>query len=110
MTKRMSAVAISGVLGFPLLAAADSSSVQIYGTLLPFLDNARTNSATAPRLSPANGGASQVPAAAYTGITSPGRNRITAGSVAQALRTSEAQSAFSQPLAGRRPDVADARV
>jgi predicted porin len=85
----MFAVAISGVLGFPLLAAADSSSVQIYGTLLPFLDNARTSSATAPGLSPANGGASQVPAAAYTGITSPGRNRITAGTSNIGFRGSE---------------------
>ena len=73
------AVCLVGACAFPMLASAQASTVQIYGTLLPFLDNVQTTGATSPGLSPATGGASLVPASAYTGLSLPGRNRITSG-------------------------------
>ena len=73
---------------FPFAAVADDSTVQIYGTLLPFFDNARTRGATEPGLSPANGGATQVPAGAYTGLNAPGRNRLSAGTSSIGFRGS----------------------
>ena len=47
----------------------------------PSLDHVKTSGATAPGLSPANGGATQVAAAAYTGDLGnlPARNRMTSG-------------------------------
>jgi len=62
-----------------MLLSAQATPVQIYGTLLPFVENIQTTGATAPGLSPATGGASLVPAAAYTGLNLPSRNRITSG-------------------------------
>jgi predicted porin len=60
---------------------AQASEVQIYGTLLPFMDHVKSTGATAPGLSLANGGATQVAASAYTGDLGnlPARNRITSG-------------------------------
>ena len=65
----------------PMGAWAQASEVQIYGTFLPFLDHVKTSGATAPGLSPANGGATQVAAGAYMGDLGnlPGRNRMTSG-------------------------------
>lgn len=68
-----------GVLALPLSAHAQEGSVSVYGTLQPFLDNFRTSDATLPGLSPATGGATQVPAEAYTGEDLPNRWRITSG-------------------------------
>ena len=68
-----------GVFALPLTAHAQEGSVSVYGTLQPFLDNFRTSDATLPGLSPANGGASQVPPEAYTGEDLPNRFRITSG-------------------------------
>jgi predicted porin len=68
-----------GAFALPLTAHAQEGSVSVYGTLQPFLDNFRTSDATNPGLSPANGGASQVPAEAYTGEDLPNRWRITSG-------------------------------
>jgi len=68
---------LAGAVMLPL--AAQAPGVQIYGTLLPFLDSASTTGATAPGLSPATGGASQVAASAYTGLDLPARRRITSG-------------------------------
>ncbi|NTV76065.1 MAG: porin, partial [Holophaga sp.] len=78
MNKRI-ATCLAGACAFPALVFAQAGPVQIYGTLLPFLDNVQTSGATAPGLSPATGGASLVPASAYTGINLPTRNRITSG-------------------------------
>jgi predicted porin len=66
---------------WPALLAAQASETQIYGTFLPFLDHIKTSGATAPGLSPANGGATQVAASAYTGDAGvlPPRNRMTSG-------------------------------
>ncbi|WP_306590191.1 porin [Geothrix sp. 21YS21S-4] len=60
---------------------SQASDVQIYGTFMPFLDHIKTSGATAPGLSPANGGATQVAASAYTGDLGnlPARNRMTSG-------------------------------
>ena len=68
-----------GVFALPLSAHAQEGSVTVYGTLQPFLDNFRTSDATPPGLSPANGGATQVPLEAYTGEDLPNRFRITSG-------------------------------
>ena len=70
-----------GTCLFPLGLSAQVSEVQIYGTFLPFLDHVKTSGATAPGLSPANGGTTQVAAAAYTGDLGnlPARNRMTSG-------------------------------
>jgi len=72
---------LAGACVLPFCASAQASDVQIYGTFLPFLDHVKTSGATAPGLSPANGGATQVPLGAYTGDLGnlPGRNRITSG-------------------------------
>lgn len=79
MKKRLAAFAVAGGLAFPVATLAQVTEVHVYGTLLPFLDNVRTTGATDPGLSPATGGASQVPAAAYTGQSLPNRLRITSG-------------------------------
>ncbi|BDU78140.1 porin [Mesoterricola sediminis] len=76
---RRTLLPLAGAALLPAIASAQSVNVQIYGTLLPFLDTARTSGATAPGLSPASGGASQVPASAYTGQDLPERRRITSG-------------------------------
>src|SRR4029079_14273530 len=60
-------------------AHAQEGSVSVYGTLQPLVDNFRTSDATLPGLSPANGGATQVPPKAYTGEDLPNRFRITSG-------------------------------
>jgi predicted porin len=78
MSKRL-ITCVASACAFPVLLAAQASPVEIYGTLLPFLDNVQTSGATAAGLSPATGGASLVAASAYTGINLPGRNRITSG-------------------------------
>ena len=66
---------------WPALLTAQVSETQIYGTFLPFVDHIKTSGATAPGLSPATGGATQVAASAYTGDLGnlPGRNRMTSG-------------------------------
>jgi predicted porin len=66
-------------------AEAESPKAEIYGYLLPFLEYARTTGATAPGFT---GGASQVPAAAYTGVNDPARFRMTAGTSAIGFRGS----------------------
>jgi len=72
---------LASACALPLSLSAQASDVQIYGTFLPFMDNVKTSGATAPGLSPANGGATQVPLGAYTGDLGnlPARNRITSG-------------------------------
>ncbi len=91
MSKRI-ALCLAGACAFPALALAQAGPVQIYGTLLPFLDSVQTTGATAPGLSPATGGASLVPASAYTGVNLPSRNRITSGTSNLGFRGSFAVS------------------
>lgn len=69
-----------GASALPFSASAQASDVQIYGTLLPFVDHIKTSGATVG-LTQANGGATQVADAAYTGDLGnlPGRNRMTSG-------------------------------
>lgn len=57
-------------------ARGDTVNVEVYGTLLPFLDSAKVYGATA---TPIPGGPSQVPATAYTGQELPARGRLTSG-------------------------------
>ncbi|HLP31317.1 MAG TPA: hypothetical protein VK150_08140, partial [Geothrix sp.] len=81
MKSRTLLFSLVGACALPLSLSAQASDVQIYGTFLPFLDHVKTSGATAPGLSPANGGATQVAASAYTGDLGnlPGRNRMTSG-------------------------------
>lgn len=69
----------ASIAAAPALASALEGDVTIYGTLLPFADNARIVNATAPGVSPANGGATQVPGSDYTGAAVPQRFRLTSG-------------------------------
>lgn len=57
-------------------AAADGPDLEIYGTLLPFLEFTGTSGATDPGFA---GGADQVGAGAYSGINDKGRFRMTVG-------------------------------
>ncbi len=57
-------------------AMAETVNVEVYGTLLPFLDSAKTQGATSP---PLTGRPNQVPAAAYTGVNQQARGRLTSG-------------------------------
>lgn len=68
------------------LAGAAHADVVIYGTAMPFLDEARTTGATqgVPTNKP-----NQVPASAYTGVNDPRRARITVGTSALGVRGSE---------------------
>lgn len=81
MKSRTLLFTLAGACALPFTAAAQASEVQIYGTLLPFMDHIKTSGATAPGLSPATGGATQVAASAYTGDLGnlPARNRMTSG-------------------------------
>lgn len=81
MKSRTLLFTLAGACALPVGLSAQASDVQIYGTFLPFLDHVKTSGATAPGLSPANGGATQVAASAYTGDLGnlPGRNRMTSG-------------------------------
>ena len=72
-------LAISGAALLATPALAEDLEVHLYGTLLPFAENARVTDATAPGLSPATGGATQVPGSAYTGANLPNRFRMTSG-------------------------------
>src|SRR5688500_9124222 len=60
----------------PAPADAPRIDLEVYGSLLPFLEYVGTSGATAAGYM---GSATQVPAAAYTGINDPGRLRMTAG-------------------------------
>ncbi len=51
-------------------------TAEFYGTLLPFTEYVNSSGATRAGYA---GKASQVPAAAYTGVNDPGRLRMTAG-------------------------------
>ncbi|HYG67868.1 MAG TPA: porin [Anaeromyxobacteraceae bacterium] len=66
-------------LASPVAASALEGDVTIYGTFLPFLDNARVSDPTAPGLSPETGGATQVAAGAYSGNPADQRFRLTSG-------------------------------
>ena len=81
MKSRTLLFTLAGACVLPLSLSAQASEVQIYGTLLPFVDHIKTSGATQPGLSPANGGATQVAAASYTGDLGnlPARNRMTSG-------------------------------
>jgi predicted porin len=81
MINRRIVFALAGACALPFVASAQASEVQVYGTLMPLLDNVKTSGATAPGLSPATGGATMVAAASYTGDLGnlPARNRMTSG-------------------------------
>jgi len=78
MNTKLLALALSA-LALPLGASAAEGELHLYGTFLPFAENVRTADPTAPGLSPATGGATQVPGAAYTGIALPQHGRMTSG-------------------------------
>ena len=86
MKKPIAALTVAVIAGLPCVVMADDSTVQIYGTLLPFFDNAKTTGAT---IGAPAGGPSQVAAGAYTGLNSPSRNRLTAGTPNIGFRGSE---------------------
>jgi predicted porin len=81
MNNRKILCTLAGAMALPFLASAQASSVQIYGTFNPMVDNIQTSGATAAGLSPANGGATMVPGSAYTGDLGnlPSRNRMSSG-------------------------------
>lgn len=90
MTQRIAAVfALAAAILCAGAARAQGSFVQIYGTLLPFGEVLSIKDATAPGLSPALGGASQVPAARYTGAEFPSQARLTSGTSNIGFRGSE---------------------
>ncbi|HEY2627586.1 MAG TPA: hypothetical protein VGI57_00590, partial [Usitatibacter sp.] len=68
-------VAVAGALAFQAHAAPDSV-VEMYGTALPFFDDAKTTGATSA--APANR-PSMLGTAAYTGVNDLQRTRITVG-------------------------------
>jgi predicted porin len=72
-------------LGAAFCAAAHAE-VEIYGTVMPFLDNAKTTGATqgVPTDRP-----NQVPASAYTGVNDASRYRITVGTTNIGFRGAE---------------------
>jgi predicted porin len=74
------ALALVGASLFPRVVAGQPAPaepiplVEIYGTLVPFLEYGHTTGATAPGMyTPGTTGPSQVAAAAYTGVNQPGR-------------------------------------
>jgi len=81
------------------------TEVEVYGTLVPFVDHAETTGATAT--APA-GRPTQVAAGAYTGANQPGRERITVGTsnigFRGSLSISETMKAIWQIEAGVQPD------
>jgi predicted porin len=76
MTIRRLHLLAAAALMSPLAAGALEGDVTIYGTFLPFADNARVVNPTPPGY---GSGASLVPAAAYTGAAVPQRFRLTSG-------------------------------
>ncbi|NTV76281.1 MAG: hypothetical protein HGA66_19020, partial [Holophaga sp.] len=56
MSPRLLLIVLAGTTVLPPTLLAQASEVQIYGTFLPFVDHVKTRGATAPGLSPANGG------------------------------------------------------
>lgn len=72
------AAALAFTLATPVSSRALSADVEIYGTLIPFLDSIRTSGPTGDGLSPETGGASMVPAASYGTSLRP-RLRLTSG-------------------------------
>jgi predicted porin len=85
MKKSKMLLVLAGVLGGSGLAFADESTVLIYGTLIPFFDNARTSGASAA----GSTGSTMVPAAAFTGVNASSRNRLTSGTSNIGFRGSE---------------------
>lgn len=79
---------IVAALGAACGMAQAQSTVEIYGTVFPFFDNAKTTGATSPAPAAADR-PSQVPASAYTGVNDPARNRITVGTSALGFRGTE---------------------
>lgn len=77
---------IAGSLGIAACGLAQAQSVEIYGTVFQFLENAKTSGATSP--APADR-PSQVGAGAYTGVNDEARSRITAGTSNLGFRGSE---------------------
>jgi predicted porin len=75
MKKIRLAFAVAGALALQAHAAPDSV-VEMYGTALPFFDDAKTTGAT--QAAPANR-PSMLPASAYTGVNDTQRTRITVG-------------------------------
>lgn len=72
-------LALLAALLLPAAASALEGDLTIYGTMMPFLDNARVSDPTRPGLSPAAGGATQVAESAYTGVSIPQRFRLSSG-------------------------------
>lgn len=65
------------LIGLPSVVLAETT-VDLYGTLVPFVERASAQGATAAGLSPANGGATQLQAAAYTGTNLGARVQVRA--------------------------------
>ena len=60
---------LAGAMALPCIAFGQSTEVQIYGTLMPLVDNIKTSGATAKGLSPATGGATSPTTTASAGAT-----------------------------------------
>lgn len=74
--KRILHTAMLAFLTLPLAPRALEGEVTVYGTLMPFADNARVSGAT--EAAPSDG-ATQVPGSAYTGAGVPQRFRLGSG-------------------------------
>jgi predicted porin len=68
--------------------AQAQSTVEIYGTVVPFFDSAKTSGATSPAPAAADR-PNQLTAAAYTGVNDPVRNRLTVGTSNWGFRGTE---------------------
>ena len=79
-------VGVALVVGHPVVVAAQSANLQVYGTLLPYFDVVSIRGATAA--APVNG-ATQVPKSAYTGAQLSSMARVTPGTSNLGIRGSE---------------------
>src|SRR5688572_9299956 len=97
-----------GGLTLSLSASAQEGELTLYGTVLPYVENFRTDGATAQGLTPETGGATQVTLDDYTGDNLPNRFRMTSGTsnigFRGQLKLSEHFNAFFQIESAVGPD------
>ena len=79
---------IVAAVGAACATAHAQSTVEIYGTIIPFFENVKTTGATSAA-PPAAERPSQLSAAAYTGLNDARRNRLSAGTSALGFRGTE---------------------
>jgi predicted porin len=75
-----------GTIGLAACGVAHAQTVEVYGLVFQFLDNAKTSGATSPAPSDRP---NQVGAGAYTGVNDPAKNRLSSGTSNLGFRGSE---------------------